>query len=86
MLQAFEVRLHSLEGFLKDYQQRRRASTRGNRSAAPSLYGDPAASGATFADQAGASGPANSGMPPSKRPRLEEAAKLEDQRWVAVVL
>ena len=77
-LQAFEQRLHGLEGFLKEYQQRRRSH--GGRSRNTSLYGDVTASGATFVDQAGTSTPAHSGAPPSKRPRLEEAAKQEDQR------
>jgi hypothetical protein len=72
-LQAFEGRLLKLEGFLKDYQQRR-------RSRAPPTFGEPSTSGRGFMDYPQASNPAHSGMPPSKKPRLEEAAKQEDQR------
>ena len=42
MLQALEDRLRSLEGFLREAQQRRRIKA-GSR--APSLYGDPTTSG-----------------------------------------
>ena len=77
-MQAFEARLRSLEGFLRDYQQRRRTRSLGSRS--PSLYGDPTASGRSLMEQPGTSTPAHSGVQPNKRPRLEEAAKQEDQR------
>ncbi len=84
-LQAFEARLLKLEGFLKDYQQRRR-SRASNARAGPAFGGEPSASGrGAFSDYPQASNLGNSGMPPSKRPRLEEAAKQEDQRWVGRV-
>ena len=80
LLQAYEARLLKLEAFLKDYQQRRReraSNARGNVS----LGGEPSASGrGGFGEYPQASTQGYSGMPPSKRPRLEEAAKQEDQR------
>lgn len=74
--QAFESRLRSLEGFLREYQQRRR--TRTGASRAPSVFDGPTTSGMTFMEQPVSS--ATGGMHPNKRPRLEEAARQEDQK------
>jgi len=81
-LQAFEARLLKLEGFLKDYQQRRR-NRASNARAGPAFGGEPSASGrGGFSEYPQTSTPGYSGMPPSKKPRLAEAARQEDQRRV----
>ena len=64
-----EERLRALAAFLREYQARRARRT-ARASPAASAYGGAEARGGDGA-----------GPPPAKRQRLEEAAKLEAQRW-----
>ena len=64
--------MRGLAGYLKD------ESRGGRRRARAARYsGEPSVSGMSQYDHYG---PQQNGLPPAKRPRLEEAAKLEDQR------
>lgn len=73
--QALEDRLRALEGFLREYQERRRLRSQ-RQPASSSASTDPARG--LYMD-AGAQGSLRQGRP-AKRQRLAEAAKLEDQR------
>jgi hypothetical protein len=73
--QALEDRLRTLEGFLHEYQERRRLRSQ-RQPASSSASIDPARG--SYMD-AGAQGSLRQGRP-AKRQRLAEAAKLEDQR------
>ncbi len=71
--QALEDRLRTLEGFLREYQERRRLRSQRQPASAST---DPARG--SYLD-VGAQGGLSQGRP-AKRQRLVEAAKLEDQR------
>jgi hypothetical protein len=74
--QALEERLRSLAAFLGEYLQRQR--TRGSRL--PGMLVEAAGAGSRSLDGgSGLWGP-GFGPPPAKRPRLEEATKLEEQK------
>eukprot|EP00884_Botryococcus_braunii_P002912 jgi/Botrbrau1/12621/Bobra.0169s0148.1 len=86
-LLALEERLRSLAAFLVEYQQRQ--LTRSSRL--PGMLVEAAGAGAGAGGrtyEAGGLGgwtPSGGlGPPPAKRPRLEEASKLEDQKTAAV--
>lgn len=75
MVQALEERLRSLVSFLGDYLHRSRS--RASRAAHTGGGGAGAGPGAN--NKRGAGGAA-AGQAAAKRPRLEEATKLENQR------
>ncbi|KAK9806121.1 hypothetical protein WJX72_002210 [[Myrmecia] bisecta] len=78
VLQVLEDRLRALDLFLGEYQQRRRSARQTqSRTTAGDFFGTAASSGRYYDAVA-------QQTPQAKRPRLEEAAKQEDNRISAV--
>jgi hypothetical protein len=79
-MQSLEERLRSLDVFVGDFLQRRRAR-RPATQPAPLYHGAAEGGGAGRYYGGGGGGGGGGAMPAAKRQRLEDAHQIEIQRW-----